>query len=69
MIKPGTILPCDRLSDEGYKIVAVIGYANDWAAYKWPTDRSDDDVARNGDKLFTNEAKEYFPELKLPYRR
>jgi len=45
------------------KVVAVVGHANDWAAYKGPSDWSDDDVARNGDKIGEEEAKRLFYSL------
>ena len=43
MITPNTRLTTDELSDEGYQVVAVIGYANDFAVYQghlhWDIDR------------------------------
>jgi hypothetical protein len=66
---PRDLKPGDRL---GYKIIAVIGYTGDWAAYKGLTSWSDDEVARNGDKLSKTEAEEIFyaPHVsKLVYRR
>ena len=70
MIRPGTILPCSRLSFDGYKVVAVVGYANDFACYQYYTDRSDDECARHGDKLSEGEARSLFPELtEYNYRR
>ena len=42
------------------KIVAVAGYANDWAAYIGPTDWSDEMVAEQGDKLSPEQAGPLF---------
>jgi len=52
-LNPVTVRPIDlKPGDElGYKIIAVIGHNDDWAAYRGLTDWSDDMVARQGDKL------------------
>lgn len=51
------------------KIVAVAGYANDWAAYKAPADWTDDRVASDGDKISATMARDLFPCFKsLKYR-
>ena len=42
------------------KVVAVAGYANDWAAYIGPSDWSDERVAEMGDKLFPEQAGPLF---------
>lgn len=42
------------------KVVAVAGYANDWAAYMGPSDWSDQDVAEGGDKLSKEQAEPLF---------
>jgi len=42
-LKPGDVL--------GYKIVAVIGYGGDWAAYAGLTNWTDEEVKDGGDKL------------------
>lgn len=42
------------------KIVAVAGYDNDWAAYRGPSDWSDEVVAQSGDKLLEKEATPLF---------
>ena len=65
---PGTKITKD---DDETKTVAVIGYANDWAAYQAPSSWSDDMVARTGDKIWRDTAEEMFPEIKtagLRYR-
>jgi hypothetical protein len=56
-IHPDELKPGDKL---GYKVIAVIGYANDWAAYEGLTDWSDDEVANNGDKISKNAAEALF---------
>ncbi len=57
-----TTKPIDVEYDDCFaiKVVAVAGYANDWAAYEGPTDWSDEKVARNGDKLTAAEAEPLF---------
>jgi hypothetical protein len=70
MIKPDTILPCNNLSDEGYKVVAVIGWINDFAVYQYYTTSSDRECASNGDKIGEDQARRLFPELaSYKYRR
>lgn len=64
MINPDTIIPCSSLSDEGYKVVAVIGWNNDFAAYQYYTYSSDEDCASKGDKISSEQARRLFPELK-----
>jgi hypothetical protein len=63
MITPDTILPCDELSDEGYKVVAVIGWDNDFAVYQYYINSSDDECARRGDKIGESQARRLFSEL------
>ena len=64
MIKPETIIPSTSLSSGGYKVVAVIGWAHDFAAYQYYIGSSDETVAQSGDKISAEEARELFPELK-----
>jgi hypothetical protein len=71
MIKPDTILECNTLSRHGKPVVAVIGYAHDWAAYEqaYPDQTTPEYIASNGDKISRDEAMELFPELSsLRYR-
>lgn len=42
------------------KIVAVVGYNNDWAAYMGPSDWTDEQVAQQGDKLLASQAEPLF---------
>ena len=42
------------------KVVAVAGYANDWAAYEGPSDWCDERVAASGTKLSEAQAKPLF---------
>ena len=56
-ISPSDLKPGDML---GYKIIAVIGYAGDWAAYKGLADWNDDKVANSGDKLSGEAAEAIF---------
>jgi hypothetical protein len=70
MIQPDTILPSNKLSEEGYKVVAVIGWVNDFAAYQYYTYSSDEECAGSGDKIGEDQARELFPELaSYSYRR
>lgn len=39
------------------KVVAVAGYADDWAMYIGPSDWADEEVAQSGDKLAEEEAQ------------
>ena len=64
MIKPETIIPSTSLSRSGYKVVAVIGWVHDFAAYQYYADTSDETCAGMGDKISAEEARELFPELK-----
>ena len=60
---PDTAVPC--------KVVAVTGYGGDWAAYRGPSDWTDDMVARQGDKISRLAAEGLFPTyryLDLRYR-
>ena len=63
MFKPGARIETDTLSDEGYKVVAVIGGIDDFAVYqgrgRWPVDT----IAREGDKISEEQARRLFPEL------
>lgn len=64
MLKPNTILPSVELSDEGYKVVAVIRWNDDFSAYQYYNDSSDEDCASKGDKISEEQARRLFPELK-----
>ena len=69
MIKFGTVLPCDRVSSRGLKVVAKIGGDSDWAAYEGPLGWTDSEIGSNGDKISALEARQLFPELdSIPYR-
>jgi hypothetical protein len=60
---------------EDERIVACIGYADDWAAYRGPDsgdNYSTDEIARHGDKLGRDEAERLFRFIRdagLEYRR
>jgi hypothetical protein len=45
------------------RYVATVGWGNDWAAYVGFASATNDDVARNGDKISLMLACEIFPEL------
>lgn len=47
-VVPVTLKSGDRL---GFKIIAVIGYGNDWRAYRGLSHWSDIRVAKHGDKV------------------
>lgn len=64
LLTPGTRL--------GYKVVASIGYADDWAAYYGFTRWTDAFCAAHGDKLRQDVAEGLFPDIVaagLRYRR
>lgn len=46
--RPGDVKPDDCFA---IKVVAVAGCGNDWAAYEGPSDWTDEQVVRSGDKL------------------
>lgn len=56
-------------------IVAVITEGIDWAAYfngcspHVPRESAYEQVAREGDKLSEKDARYFFPDIKLPYRK
>ena len=54
--------PTDVLWGDAFaiKVVAVAGYANDWAAYIGPSDWTDERVAEQGDKLSPEQAGPLF---------
>jgi hypothetical protein len=55
---------------ENKKVVAVVGWVNDFAAYEGTLDQSFDQIARNGDKIGEDEARRIFPNMKgYSYRR
>ncbi len=54
---PESLSPDDRL---GFKIIAVIGYNNDWCAYRGLTDWSDERCAAQGDKISKDAAEALF---------
>lgn len=70
-IKRGQILECEQVGPHGKPVVAVIGFANDWAAYEmaYPEQTTPDLIARHGDKVGETDARLLFLELsKLRYR-
>lgn len=64
---PRKLQPGDRVS---MKVVAVVGYANDWAAYFDGEDKTIDEVARHGYKATKSAAESLFSRIKyvLYYR-
>ncbi len=51
------------------KVVAKVGWGNDWAAYLGPSDWSDEKVADEGDKILEKAARILFPSFAhLRYR-
>jgi hypothetical protein len=56
-VNPGALKPDDRL---GFKVIAVIGHAGDWAAYRGLAHWSDSDVAAHGDKISKEAAEALF---------
>ena len=57
-----TTSPSDVKQGDAFaiKVVAIAGYANDWAAYRGPSDWSDQMVAEQGDKLNEEAARVVF---------
>lgn len=58
--EPADLRPDDLLT---VKVVAVIGWAHDFACYAGPADWTDEDVARRGDKLGAGAAWQMFGRL------
>lgn len=56
-VRPIDLSPRDRL---GFKIIAVIGHNNDWAAYRGLTHMSDQEIADHGDKISQEVAEALF---------
>ena len=50
---PDTAVPC--------KVVAITGYGGDWAAYRGPSDWTDEMIAEQGDKKTQLAAEGLFP--------
>ena len=61
-LNPVSVIPDELKSEDwlGYKVIAVIGYGHDWAAYKGLVDWTDEEVATHGDKLSKKAAEELF---------
>ena len=61
-LNPISVIPADLKSGDrlGFKIIAVIGGAGDWAAYRGLTSQSDDEIARQGDKIDRDAAEFLF---------
>jgi hypothetical protein len=57
MVRPNELNPGDKL---GFKVIAVIGYGGDWAAYYGLTCWTDEEVAEGGDKLNKDAAEKMF---------
>ncbi len=57
-----SVSPSDVQDGDAFaiKVVAVAGFAGDWAAYIGPSDWSDDSVANAGTKLLASVAKPLF---------
>jgi len=61
-LNPVSVIPAELKPEDnlGYKVIAVIGYGHDWAAYRGLTTWSDEDVASSGDKLSKKAAEALF---------
>lgn len=66
-----SVRPSDVQDSDAFalKVVAVAGFANDWTAYRGPTNWSDAQVAEGGDKLLAEVAKALFYVLAVSGRR
>ena len=62
---PSDVQPNDAF---GFKVVAVAGHANDWAAYIGPLDWTDQAVAQMGYKLSPEQAEPLFYVLRVSGR-
>ncbi len=56
------VVPDDVQDGDAFaiKVVAVVGFANDWTAYQGPSDWTDDQVAEGGNKVLAEAAKILF---------
>lgn len=73
-LNPVSVIPNELKADDrlGFKIIAVMGYRKDWAAYQGLTSWSDEEVASHGNKLSEDVARALFyapVALGLAYRR
>lgn len=61
-LNPVTVRPSKLRSGVrlGFKVIAVIGYADDWTAYQGLTEWSDEAVVSYGDKLPQQAAEALF---------
>lgn len=66
--KPELLKDAEGGTTISVKVVAVIGYADDWAAYWGPTDQSDGWIAHRGDKISRLAAEALFPAIGLHYK-
>ena len=57
LVVPASVRPGDAFA---VKVVAVAGYANDYAAYVGPSDWPDEQVAEEGSKLTKTQADGLF---------
>lgn len=66
MLKSDLILTCEELGPHGRPVVAVIGYAHDFAVYEqsYPDQYTPELIAQSGDKIYVDDARRLFPELK-----
>lgn len=63
VLNPRSVHPNELKTSDwvGYKVIAVIGHNNDWAAYAGLADWSNEEVAENGDKVDKKAAEALFP--------
>lgn len=62
---PRELQPGDRVC---MKVVAVVGYVHDWAAYGGEEDETVEEVAANGDKLSAEAAEGLFRRISYAFR-
>lgn len=58
---PAAIKTMETGTATGYKVVAVLGAFNDWAAYRGKLEWDDEKVCTDGDKLSKSQATTMFP--------
>lgn len=59
-VRPVDLVPNDAIA---VKVVAVIGYGGEWAAYMGLTSWTDDETAQQGDKILEEAAELLFPQI------
>jgi hypothetical protein len=59
-VRPVDLRPDDAIA---LRVVAVVGYGGEWAAYMGLSDWTDEDVVHQGDKILREAAEGLFPQF------